>query len=109
MLMELDKGRIMNDYGKIKKLEDELVACNKDVLGTAKLMLKQAIAAGKLLNAKKESLPHGEFGKWVAENTSYSRGAAWNYMCLAKNEEAVLAEATTISGALRLLDPPKPG
>jgi Protein of unknown function (DUF3102) len=48
--------------------------------------VRHAEAAGKLLLEVKESLPHGEFGKWVDTNVTVSMRQAQRYMAVAQGK-----------------------
>lgn len=45
-------------------------------------MLNNVIEIGRRLCEAKEMLPHGQFGKWVEENTGYHMSTAQNFMRL---------------------------
>lgn len=46
------------------------------------MLLMYAVEIGRRLVEAKEVLPHGEWGKWIKENTEFSQSTANNYMKL---------------------------
>lgn len=51
---------------------------------TSKIMLTSALEIGRRLKEAKDLLPHGEWGKWLAESVSYSQRTANKLMQLFK-------------------------
>ncbi|MBQ7124923.1 MAG: DUF3102 domain-containing protein [Clostridia bacterium] len=47
-------------------------------------MLTNIVEIGRRMCEAKEILPHGEFGKWISEQTGYSSSTANNFMKLYK-------------------------
>ena len=71
-----------------------------------------AINAGKLLIQAKDTVRHGEWEKWVKEQTGIAPTTAALYMRLALGEKVLLAKTTTgvdltLNGASRLLEKPR--
>ena len=58
----------------------ELIA--QEIRGYTAMMLNNVIEIGRRMCEVKEMLPHGEFGKWINENTDYSVSTANNFMRL---------------------------
>lgn len=73
---------------------------------TAVTCLNSAIEIGKLLTEAKESVPYGEWGKWLEDNVDYSISTANNlmklYSCYGEQKElkAFDENVTDIFGAL---------
>lgn len=74
---------------------------HKQARANAEMAVDWAITCGELLTAKKQELPHGEFGKWVEDNCTFSVREAQKYMAV--NRKYVARDAidfTSIRGAL---------
>lgn len=50
-------------------------------------LLKDAIEIGRLLCEAKDTVPHGEWGKWLEQNVNYKTSTANNFMRLYKEQE----------------------
>ncbi len=78
----------------------------------AQAAIDHAYEAGRLLVEAKATVPHGEWGAWLAANFEGSDRTARGYMRLANNWEAIAAKRQSsadlsIDGALQLLAAPK--
>lgn len=80
---------------------DIVTAISTDILGervnaehrlarqSAETAVQHAIRCGELLSEQKARLPHGTFGKWIADNCEFSQATANNYMRASKNPNAL--------------------
>lgn len=78
----------------------------------AQAAIDHAYEAGRLLVEAKATVPHGDWGAWLAANFEGSERTARGYMRLANNWEAITAKRQSsadlsIDGALQLLAAPK--
>jgi hypothetical protein len=90
---------------------------HKAVVEANQTSLQHAIAAGQMLRACKDSMPHGEWIDWLAKNCpDISERTAQLYMKLAKNEDKLEAAADenrntvadlSLRGAAKLLAEPQ--
>ena len=66
--------------------------------------VEHAIRCGRALLAAKEQVRHGQWGDWLERHFSQTQMRATQYMAIAKlNTRLNLDDATSISGALRLI------
>ena len=70
------------EQGLVKKNErtPEIVAA--EIRTFTASMLNSVIEIGRRLCEAKEMLPHGQFVKWIEENTGYGKSTAYNFMKL---------------------------
>jgi hypothetical protein len=62
----------------------EINRAHAAVEGHIRAAVPHAIRAGGLLNQAKAALPHGDFGKWISENCTFSERTAQGYMRLSR-------------------------
>ena len=97
----------------MNQIEKSRTAEIKDLHGkfveSFKKTLDCGIRIGDLLKQQKEELKHGEFGKWIEENLSFSIRTAQNYMKLHKERDKLKsATVSHLTESYRLLSEPKP-
>jgi hypothetical protein len=81
----------------------EANAAHKRIVGT----VQDAIEIGEYLKDQKESLPYGQWGKWVEDNLEFNRNTAASYVRLYDNREHLHNScATSLTEAYRLLSEP---
>jgi hypothetical protein len=97
-------------------LVDEINRHHRDVERHARSMLDSAIECGRLLDAAKSRLPHGDWLPWLAENFDGSVRNAQVYMRLHEHRDEVLgsrdsnaqrAAHLTLDAALRNIATPR--
>jgi hypothetical protein len=106
------------DRGMTDKLAtdpiDEILRLHQKVNGRVQEAVGQAfqksigdvIRIGELLTARKEALPHGEFGPWCEENLPFSQKSVSNYMRVyAQRDDPKLVTVTNLTDAYKLLTP----
>ncbi len=62
--------------------EERLIVLAAEIRTLTASALNNILEIGRRLHEAKEMLPHGEFGKWLEENTDYSASSANNFMRL---------------------------
>ena len=70
------------EQGLIKKSDRTPEVVAAEIRTFTASMLNSVIEIGRRMCEAKEMLPHGQFGKWVEENTGYHMSTAQNFMRL---------------------------
>ncbi|MDF1843374.1 MAG: DUF3102 domain-containing protein, partial [Rubripirellula sp.] len=71
----------------------------------ARSAIQHAIECGGYLQQVKDSLPHGEFGRWLADEFQGSERSAQRYMKFAANKDRIEGATTTREATRMLADP----
>ncbi|MGB2863071.1 MAG: DUF3102 domain-containing protein [Sedimentisphaerales bacterium] len=92
---------------------NEIVVLHGEICGLLKMSITKAIRIGQLLIEQKESLRHGEFGRWIEKNLPFSDRTARNYMKIYENRNLLKSEnISVLSEGYKLLqgtsEPAKP-
>jgi hypothetical protein len=74
----------MGKLAKLENLATEINAAHALVEGYIRAATPHAVRAGELLEKAKASIPHGEWGAWLAKNCTFSGRTAQIYMRLAR-------------------------
>jgi hypothetical protein len=77
----------VTDFGdalQLEELANGIRLCHEAILATFQSSIQHAKEAGELLIRVKDSLPHGEFGRWVVEHCHFSPETARGYMRVAR-------------------------
>jgi hypothetical protein len=83
---------------------EEITTLHNRIIGNLRQSLDDAIRIGQLLTEQKETLPHGDFGKWIEANLPFTDRTARNYMRLHRDRERLKTETVSdLTGAYRLL------
>lgn len=105
-----------NELSKLTTLASEINEAHRLVedakaatVAAARATVEHAIRAGHKLNEAKTAIPHGGWGKWIADNLECSDRTVRVYCQLADNAGLIEQEApATIQKALTLIAEPKP-
>jgi hypothetical protein len=106
-------GFLLSEVERLGALATRINAEHAACLLAVGRALAHAIEAGGLLAEVKASLPHGEFGPWLASNFAGSDRTARAYLRLHDHRSEIEAKrqssaTLSIDRALKMLKPPKP-
>lgn len=89
-MVELREGEYKDVTPTVSERSVERIALEINVIKerAARDLLAAAVDVGRLLCEAKEKVPHGEWGKWLEENVSYSVSNANNMMRLFQEQQA---------------------
>ena len=81
-------------HNRLAVLAADIQAAHQDVTAGALAVAEKALAAGRMLLEAKDSLAHGEWAGWLAQQVGISGRTARRYMQLARSgvETATVAE-----------------
>jgi hypothetical protein len=83
---------------------EEINRLHGEIVEFGRVTLEKAFRIGQLLTEQKQSLPHGQFGNWIASNLPFSDRTARNYMRLHRERGRLKTEtASDLGSAYRLL------
>jgi hypothetical protein len=92
----------MNDITKSRV--SEILALHNEIRDLLGLSVEKAIRIGQLLVEQKNSLPHGNFSRWIKTNLPFTDRTARNYMRLYHNRDLLKTENVSVLGmAYKLL------
>lgn len=87
----------------------EICQLHREITEHLQTSLEKAIRIGQMLTEQKASLPHGDFGPWVAANLPFTDRTARSYMRFYRERDLLKTEnVSVLSDASRLLATAKP-
>lgn len=98
--------------GKMNQLQsntvNEIVSLHKEIEVHFRQSLTKAIRIGELLTEQKQSIPHGQFTFWIADNLPFTDRTARNYMKVYRQRDVLKTEnVSVLSEGYKLLTDPK--